>query len=70
MNSVNRNFGCGLVSTWEEHIWLDRRELACQTSPARRGIFVRFGAWLQRVCTRMQLGPVCGDWSGDPDRPF
>ena len=72
MDSVNRTFGCGVVSAWEERIWLDRRELACVQSPVRRGLLGRIRAWLHVARTRMQLGPANLDgWSGaDPDKPF
>ena len=71
MDSVDGNFGCGLVSVWEERIWLDRREISCQPLPART-VFGKLGAWLTRAVMRMQLGPVAsaGWCERDPDAPF
>jgi len=63
MENVDTSFGCGVVSVWEENIWLDRRERACAvfTSARRRGAWGRFVEGLIRFKARMQLGPVASD---------
>lgn len=63
MKRVHGNFGGGVVSAWEERIWLDRREIACPALrvPDRRGGFARMFDSMRRFRSRMQLGPVGGD---------
>lgn len=63
MKGVQGTFGCGVVNTWEERIWLDRREIACPAFRAadKRGAFDRMVEEIRRFRARMQLGPVGGD---------
>ena len=63
MKRVHGDFGNGVVSAWEERIWLDRREIACPALRAadRRGTFARMFESMRRFRSRMQLGPVGGD---------
>lgn len=75
MDSVKGPFDGGIVSAWEESIWLDRRESACRQARAKGGavgtFFAGLRSWLKRTRVRMQLGPVCGGMAGgDPDKPF
>ena len=60
MESVDRSFSCGVVSAWEENIWLDRRERAGDLSARAqpRGPWERLATQVRRFTTRMQLGPL------------
>jgi hypothetical protein len=72
MESVDTGLDYGVVSAWEENIWLDRRERVCSRLDAAvpLSIHARFVAWAVRARARMQLGPVASDdWLGsEPER--
>jgi hypothetical protein len=67
---LDPDFACGVVSAWEERIWLDRRERAAAVVAKDAGYVATLFAWLRRVKTRMQMGPVATAWGGDLERPF
>jgi hypothetical protein len=63
MERVESDFGCVVVSAWEERIWLDRREIACLSldKVGGRGVLARLAGWMRCFRSRMQLGPVGDD---------
>ena len=72
-DSMNTGLQCSVVSTWEERIWLDRREIASRVTAPKHGILARLRAWLHRTRARAQLGPAAEDsdlFGGDPEKRF
>jgi hypothetical protein len=67
MSTFDRSLGCCVVSSLEERIWLDRREVACAFFPSKRVGLAGFRARLRDFAARMQLGPVPDDEAW-PDR--